>query len=462
MNEVCIVGAGIGGLTLAYELEKLGRQVVIVEESNRLGGAIRSERRDGFLLEYAANSAAADPEFTTFIDELGLKPDLAIPSQAAKEKYVAVRSGNRLTLAAAPRAPLTFFTSKTLSPSGKLRALGEPFIPRTKKQDESAAEFVRRRFGPEIFENLAAAVLNGIWAGDPDRMSARSTLPTLWEIEQKSGSLTRGLLGRAFGSPFPRRTTVSFRNGMEQLPAALGAKLKTATVHTGASVKSVSLESEGWRARILKNGKETESIFADVVLTGSSAGCATILRDFAPECSEKVALVPAAPIGVLHLALPKGSTRQPLNGFGALVPPQYRYALLGVLFSSAVFENRAPAGRDLLTCFCGGMLRPEFSDVTVTETRSRVISEVEELLGFRDPPQVLDATFIRSAIPNYEVGHYEIQKVVTQLCDDHPGLHILAAWFRGTGVVQRVAEAKKLAATIAARVHASRERRRAG
>ena len=416
MNEICIIGAGISGLALAYELEKSGNSCVILENTNRVGGVIRSEPRDGFLLEYSANSALADPELLKFIDELGLAGETAFPSPAAKWKYVSSFRDGHVKLLAAPRGIAGFFTSPILSVPGKFRVLGEAFVARTKKPDESAAEFFTRRFGSELCDNVAAAGLAGIWAGDPQRLSARSTLPRLWEIEQESGSLMRGMLKRSITSPFVRKLTMSFRRGMEQLPAAIAAKLRSTTIETMTSVQSAERTHDGWSVRSLRDGKESKRTFRKVILTAGPSASAAIVQQIDPRLADKIRSIPSAPVGLLHLSVAKGSTRHALNGFGALVPPNQNRALMGVLFSSTVFEGRAPAGRELLTCFSGGMSRPELAHVSNPAIRNRVISEVGELVGFQAPPDVLDANFLPDAIPNYPVGPYEIQAAVADTC----------------------------------------------
>ncbi len=87
-----------------------------------------------------------------------------------------------------------FITTGLFSPVGKLRAAADFFIPKTKNQDDrSLGVFFRRRFGDEVVENLIEPLLSGIYAGDVDRLSLRSTFPQFLHAEHKYRSLIVGM-----------------------------------------------------------------------------------------------------------------------------------------------------------------------------------------------------------------------------------------------------------------------------
>lgn len=82
---------------------------------------------------------------------------------------------------------------------------GELFKPNRpdELEDESVGSFLSRRFGPPIADNLASAILHGIYAGDVYELSVRSIMPYLWKTESRHQSIIKGAWNRAFGGPAP-------------------------------------------------------------------------------------------------------------------------------------------------------------------------------------------------------------------------------------------------------------------
>ncbi|MCB0360712.1 MAG: protoporphyrinogen oxidase, partial [Bdellovibrionales bacterium] len=219
--DVLIVGAGIGGLSLAYALRQRGRTVRVCETSSRPGGWIQTRAEDGWLFELGPNSTFQRPAMTKLVAALGLQDELLLPKPAAKKRFVVVdRASDRQQLLPLPQSFAQALTTPIVSTSAKCRLLLEPFVRRTTQGDESVASFVSRRFGSEITSRLVAPALTGIWAADIDRLSTRSALPRLWELEQRAGSVVLGILtGRLrSGSDARRAPMVSFRSGMQILP----------------------------------------------------------------------------------------------------------------------------------------------------------------------------------------------------------------------------------------------------
>jgi oxygen-dependent protoporphyrinogen oxidase len=177
-TRVVVVGGGIAGLSIAWEL--LTRPgllppdsaVEVLEGSPQAGGNIRSERHDGYLCEWGPNGFLDDaPATIDACTRLGLAPRLVRASHAAERRFI-VRGGKLREL---PGGPLGFFTSNLLSVPGRLRVMGEPFIgPRRSEEDESVLDFARRRIGREAADVLVDALVTGIWAGDGEKLSLRS------------------------------------------------------------------------------------------------------------------------------------------------------------------------------------------------------------------------------------------------------------------------------------------------
>lgn len=442
---VLIVGAGIGGLTLGYRLHRAGVPVLLVEAAERSGGALATEEIDGFRVEWGAHTMLADQGCLQLVSELGLDEATARPGVRAANRFVAARAADgRIVPVAAPRSLAAAVRSPLLSLSGKVRLLREPFISRSREDDLSVRAFLSRRIGSEAVDSLAAAALSGIYAGDIDKLSARSTLPALWRWERESGSLIRGALARRSSSSGGRRAVLSFDGGMSTLVAALSAAL-------GPSIRY------GTRAaRITEHSDAIELTLADgtvlsgssLVLTGSAGASADLIEAIDPALARELRAIPYAPLGVLHLSWPRSAVQHPLDGFGVLIPPRFGTAVRGMLFISTLFPERAPNGRVLLSCFVGGAVAPQWSDVTNPEVRHRVVEELSELLGTEGAPLLVSGRYLRQAIPNYAPGHYRVVERAAEAERTHPRLVLLGNWRDGVGVPDRINRAESAARAI--------------
>ena len=244
--DVAVIGAGISGLSTAHYLARLGHDVQIIEKSDRTGGTIETEKVDGFLIDYGPISALdTSPLLGEMFDHLGIASSLEYASAKAKSRYI-VRDGR---LHALPTNPGAFIRTGLFSGSAKLGLLREPFVrPGDPNDDESLAEFVKRRLGREFLDYAINPFVSGVYAGVPERLSARASFPKLYELEQRYGSLIKGAIkGRRQRRQRGDKSKVaarmfSFRDGMQTVVDALSAELSGRIV-TGASAQS------GHRAR---------------------------------------------------------------------------------------------------------------------------------------------------------------------------------------------------------------------
>ncbi|HEY2124170.1 MAG TPA: protoporphyrinogen oxidase, partial [Chthoniobacterales bacterium] len=229
MKPVAIVGGGITGLTAAFRLRRQGIAVTLYEATDRVGGVIQSLQRDGYLAEFGPNTILeTSPKVASLVEDLGLAERRVYSDPAANNRYL-VRHGRLIKM---PESPLRFLMTPLFSPAAKLRLLMEPFIPPSDPaREESVAEFVRRRLGQEFLDYAIDALVGGIYAGDPEKLSVPQAFPKLYALEQKYGSLIKGqILG-----PRDRRKSnevaksnarkLSFDEGLQVLPDTLRAQL---------------------------------------------------------------------------------------------------------------------------------------------------------------------------------------------------------------------------------------------
>ena len=450
MYDAVIVGAGISGLSLAYYLRQAGLETKVVEQSLHAGGVIRSEKRDGFLIEHGPNSTLGKEAFLEIVSGLRLQEELLAPAAAAKKRYLALQERNgRQVIAAAPESFSAAVKTPFLTTRGKLRVLLEPLIRKTDAADESVYSFMVRRVGKELTEAVVAPVLGGIWAADIEALSTRSALPLIWSFEQGHGSIVRGgvqWLKARKGTKTPRAKLATFRDGLEVLPRALAQHLGDGLLRGREVLRIEPGESKiDVYCRGGDDGGEFRLTARRVVLAAPASRSASLIKPFAPPLADALSSIPYAPIGLLHLAFPVEQVKHSLDGFGFLVPPRLNCALLGAIFSSSLFPERAPSGYHVLTCFCGGASRPELANVEDDEICARVAAETARFIGAQTPAEVLDRTYWKAAIPNYPLGHFQLQLAAAEFTKTCPQIVFLGPWDRSIGVSDRCTEARKLA-----------------
>ena len=75
-----IVGGGISGLVLAYELRRLGVDVTVWEAASVPGGVMRSELHGDLVLELGPQRARLTGPFRQLVESVGLSEELVTAS----------------------------------------------------------------------------------------------------------------------------------------------------------------------------------------------------------------------------------------------------------------------------------------------------------------------------------------------------------------------------------------------
>ena len=450
--RVVVVGAGITGLTAAFVAMRAGAAVTVLEATPRAGGAVRTAREEGYVAELGPSTLLATPAVVRLIAALGLEGACLAPLPPARRRYI-VRGRQ---LVAVPGAPPALVASPLLSLAAKLRLLCEPLAPRrTAPGDESVAAFVRRRFGDEALAYVVEPVLGGIWAGDPSQLSARHVLRAFTDFERAAGSVARGALRaararRATGGSAPR-AIVSFRQGLDTLTDALAGALGGA-LRLNTPVRAVRRVRGEWRVTADAGGRDGTFAADAVILTTPAPALAAL--DLPPAVSRTLApvrRVPHAPLATLALGFRTSDVAHPLDGFGVLVPAVERETIIGALFNSAVFAERAPPGHHLITCFVGGVGRPELAAAPAPALLEAVLRELGALLGVRAAPVFVRHTRWAQAVPQYVVGHDAVGTAADDSEREHPGLFIAGQFRDGPGLGECVARATRAAERAVAR-----------
>src|SRR6266850_1943824 len=408
MKPVAVIGGGITGLTAAFYLKRKGIPATVYEAGTRAGGVIQSRRQDGYLAEFGPNTILEiSPKIAQLIGDAGLENRRLYSDPRAEARYV-VGHGKPIAM---PRSPLGFFTTRLFSAKAKLALLREPFVAsRRDGKEESVAEFVIRRLGQEFLDRAIDALVAGVYAGDPYKLSIAHAFPKLAQLEAKYGSLIKGqLLGarerKQRGEIAKDRAhKFSFDEGLQVLTDTLAN-------HLGESLRlevlagHLSQMASGWRLS-LRQGPDERAVEHSAIIY---AGTAFNLAKLKVEATQPLNLSPLSeirhpPVTSVVLGFRRAGVVHPCEGFGMLIPKVEGFKILGTIFSSSLFPNRAPAGYITLTSYVGGERHPELASLPAEQIIALTLQDLRVLLGVKGEPTFVHVAHYPKAIPQYNVG----------------------------------------------------------
>jgi oxygen-dependent protoporphyrinogen oxidase len=451
MPRVVIVGAGISGLSLAYRLHQLAPnvEITILESAERIGGCVRTERRDGFIIECGPNGFLdTKPTTAQLSREVGLNERMVSASDAAaRNRYLFLGKGLQRLPGSLPQ----LLRSSLLSFRGKLALLGEPLRRRRRETGpESVAAYARRRAGREVAAVFADALVTGIHAGDPGLLDVRAAFPRLVQLEAEHGSIVRGIMTAAKRKQ-PRGRLWSFRDGMQTLTDTLRDLVPVPPI-LGVQIRRVEHHADGWT--VIADGREKWN--ADmIVLTCPAYSQATILGDPDPELAELVGGIRYNAIAVVALGY-RSAEVPAADGFGFIAPQRLRRDVLGVQWCSATYPDRAPAGMVLWRALCGGWSRPEIVGWPDEKLVAAVRAELRLAQGVTAEPAFVHIVRWEKAIPQYLLGHPERVAAIEGRAARHPGLILAGNAYRGVALNDCAEQGELLARSVSLAFRAPR------
>ncbi|HEY8184927.1 MAG TPA: protoporphyrinogen oxidase [Pyrinomonadaceae bacterium] len=516
MKRVIIIGGGITGLAAAHRILERSHEsekeldLILLEASNRLGGIVETRERDGFLLESGPDSFISEKLAALELTRrLGLESQLIETNKnhrrsfiVRKERLLPVPEGFHLL---APSRIWPFLRSDIFSWSGKARMALDLLLPRRKPatrpcrlegdpllsangervretredaiddalEDESLAQFVRRRLGREALERMAQPMVGGIYTADPEQLSLRATMPRFLEMERdhrsliralrkQPKSLTSGSAARQDGSidknstsqrrspaesqysGIPEGTSgaryglfLSFDRGMQVLTDKLEESLSQSTIRLNTSVESLTPDHEEgderpkWKVRTNRG----ETFVADSVCLALPAYIsARLLSDVDAQLAAELDGISYASSATINIAYKREDIPHPLDGFGFVVPFIEGRSIIACTFSSVKFSGRAPQGHALLRAFMGGALQPEMFELSPQELTSRACADLRDLLGIEQAPLFTEVSKWERSMPQYHLGHLQRVKRIQQRVASLPGLALAGNAYTGLGI----------------------------
>jgi oxygen-dependent protoporphyrinogen oxidase len=446
-TTVAIIGGGISGLSAAHALHERQVPYLLLEAGPGLGGLIRTETRDGFLLEGGADSMfALAPRGADLCRELGLGERLVPANLDRRTTYVLHRRRlhplpEGVTLGV-PTKVLPFARSGLFSWPGKLRMGLDLFLPGANgRGDESIASFLRRRLGQEAVDRLGDPLLAGIHSGDPERLSVLATFPRLRDLEQRHRSLLRGFWAAAPPKPAPGAKPPaafhSLRGGLREMVDALVVRLDRDRVWTKAEVQEVSRASGGFSIAV-RGGDPVSA--RQVVVAAPGPKIAPALEGLVPGAARALAAIPFASSATVLLGYRREDVSHPLDGYGLVVPRSEGLRTTALAFVSTKYPFRAPEGHVLLRAYLGGARDGEVMTLSDEEMVKTATTEMAAVLGLRGRPVVARVFRWPEGTPQLEVGHLERMEAARQEVASVPGLHLTGNGVRTTGIPDAVAD----------------------
>lgn len=447
--QVAVVGGGICGLAAAHRIRELHPDwnLTLLEASDRVGGILRTEKHDGYLIEHSADMfTTREPWALALCQRLGIESELIGTNEALRRAFV-VRNGKLYRIPEgftllAPKKLGAILKSPLLSMHGKARLMMEYFIaPRTVREDECFSNFAIRRFGKETFERLLQPLVAGIYTADPDLLSMDACLSEYAEMERAHGGVLRAIQaqrkrtkatvqsdsGARYGS------FLTPRDGMERIVQRLTEEIGHNRIRLRWPAEELHAQPDGkWKIR--KRGEEDVAIFDAVILAATAKQSAALLSEISAHSAEELGAIEHAGASIVVAGYKKSDLGHKLDGFGYVSPRVEKRRVLAGSFASVKFAGRAPVDQVLLRFFVGGALQPQMIDVDDRELVEIVRDEIRELLRASGEAIFTKVIRWRGRMPQYHVGHlarvHRIEAGIAKL----PRLELACNALRGVGI----------------------------
>jgi oxygen-dependent protoporphyrinogen oxidase len=459
--DLVVVGGGISGLAAAWEGQRRGAEVVVLEASDAPGGALRTSPVAGIELDEGADAFLARvPEAVELCEQLGLSDELVPPATGAAHVWTegALRRLPAEQLLGVPTDLEAVAASGILSPAGIERAQADLTAPDDRPAgpsgrgsgrygDESVGALVRRRLGDEVLDRLVGPLVGGIWAGDCDQLSLQVAAANLAAARDRDASLIRGAAALRAGADGDGPVFLAPRGGMARLVEALVGRIG-GRVRCRTPVVAVEPDGAGWRLTTHTPG---EGVTADRVVVATPAHVtAPLLAPLAPEAAAFFGGLDHASVVLTTLAVPRDGIDHPLDGSGYLIPPSTgrlltacswmtsKWGHLGIDPSTVVL--RASAGR------AGDERAPSLADDQLV---AALLADLRDTMGLRAAPTAVRVTRWARSFPQPRPGHLDaLAAAESALADRAPGLVATGAWALGVGIPACIRSARAAVARL--------------
>lgn len=453
-KDIVIIGGGISGLSALHFIRQKHPEydITLYEKDSRLGGTIGTDHLDGYSLDWGPNGFLdREPLTLRLCEEMNLNDALEKADEQVNNRYI-LRKGR---LRQVPMSPPKFLKSDILSLKGKMRVLCEPLIPGSKTDaDESIYNFAKRRIGTEAADYLVQPMVSGIYGGVAERLSLKSCFPIMRAMESEHGSLFRAMIARArkakaegkkSGGPAgPGGWLTSFNGGLYKIIDEFESTYDRYIIKS-CGVGSITRENEKYLLE-LDNGQRVSS--TRVILALPVYQAAKIVASLSKKLSEAFSAIPYAPIAVICLGYDRSRVSHDLNGFGFLVPRKEKRNILGTIWTSSIFKDRAPAGKVQFRTMVGGDGNHESMKLSDRELIEQVRNDLDGLLGVKGEPELIRLYRWEKGIPQFIIGHSETMTDIEIELDRLGHLYITGNAYYGIGLNDCIKQSYKISQLV--------------
>ncbi len=453
-NDVIIIGGGISGLAALHYLrrDKPNLNVRLFEAEPRLGGTIGTDRIDGYSFDSGPNGFLdREPLTLQLCNELQLGEQLERANESVNNRYIL--KGGRLR--SVPMSPPKFLMADIISWPGKLRIAMEPFAKaRPEGIDESIYDFACRRIGREAADYLVQPMVSGVYGGVAQEMSLQSCFPIMREMEDEYGSLFKAMIakakaakakGKKSGGPSgPGGWLTSFKGGLDRIIVRF-QEMYAPFISTGKNAESITRANDGYIVTFHDGSSESTR---NVIVATPSYEAARMTADLSPELSQALGAIPYAPIAVVCAGYHANQVKIPIDGFGFLVPKKENRKILGSIWTSSIFADRAPQGMIQFRTMVGGDGFHESIDLTDEALLAAVRQDLGEIMQIAGEPQMVKIYRWKYGIPQYRVGHRKLLDTIEQELSSLGGVQIAGNAYYGIGLNDCVKQSHKVAGRI--------------
>ncbi len=472
MKRVVVMGGGISGLSAAYYLQEevarseLDIEVILIEKEKRFGGCIVTEKMDGFIIEGGPDCFLSEKPWTIKLcEELGLGDRLLCTNEGNRRVFILSRGklhelpeGFMLMI---PTSLTPVLKSTLISLPGKFRMAMDLFLPRNRSvEEESLAQFVKRRLGNEALEKIAEPLVAGIHAGTPETMSLSSTFPRFIQLEEEYRSLILGMLARRKmaaefarkGSGRKRTMFMTLIDGMMELTDTLKTRLDKRSLLSDKKVIRLSrlhdtafLNNPTYEVN-LESG---ETLGADcVVLATPTYITAELLQGLAGTLSKVLLSIPYVSTATISLAYRQADIHHPLDGFGFVIPRAEKRKIMASTWTSVKFSHRSPPDSVLLRAFVGGAQNEDLVGIDDEVIIDMVRKELLDIMGITAHPILTRIYRWDKSMPQYTLGHAQRLSHLEKELLRYPGLYLTGCGYRGIGISDCIHDGKLTAERI--------------
>lgn len=453
-HDVLIIGGGISGLSALHFLKHSAPEleVALVEGAERPGGTIGTDHIDGYSLDWGPNGFLdREPLTLQLAEEIGLSDRLERANENVSKRFI-LRGGK---LREVPMSPAKFLTSDILSVKGRLRVLMEPLVPgRTDDGDESVYDFARRRIGREAADFLVQSMVSGVYGGLAEQLSLQSCFPIMSEMEREHGSLVRAMIarkrkakaeGRKSGGPGgPSGWLTSVHGGLYGFVERFHEKYGSC-IQCGKEILELQRDRDIFHADM---AGDVALRARQVIIATPSYAAADLVRSLSSPVAEALGAIPYAPIAVVCLGYREEQVRRALDGFGFLVPRVERRRILGSIWTSSIFADRAPDGRVQFRTMVGGDGDHGVIELSDDELARLVVNDLDAVLGISGEPELVKTYRWERGIPQFKIGHAYRMKSIEDALERIPGLHVSGNAYYGISLNDCVKQSHKVAARV--------------